>query len=572
MALPQHFLDELLARTDIVELVSRYVPLKRKGGSMWGCCPFHHEKTPSFHVEQDKQFYKCFGCGEGGNAIQFLIKIENLPYIDAVRKLAEMAGMELPEEEDGGKSRLQRQRLLALNKDAARYFYDTLAGEKGREALQYLLNRGMTPQTIVRFGLGYAEDDWDSFLSAMRKKGYTDQELRDAGLVSEKNGRIYDRFRNRLMFPIIDVRGNVIGFGGRVLDDSKPKYLNSNETVIFNSAVLNFLIQTVFLTFLLLLCGEIFPKLVAKNRTLKWTKVTAPGLTFLFNFFAPVSKVLMKSSFFVNKVITKKTESISTDELSQALEISDVKEGKDKEMLEGILTFGETQVADIMISRLDVTSIEYHAKWSEVINTVVNSGFSRIPVYDTTHDSVKGVLYSKDLLPYIGKRDDSFNWQSLLRSAYYVPETRMIDDLMEDFRKKKIHIAIVIDEYGCTQGIVTLEDILEEIVGDIDDEYDDEDKLYQQLSPDTFVFDAKISLNDFCRITGTEEEEFGDIGEAETLAGLLLAIKGDFPAKKEPLVGGRCRFLVLDIQRHRIINVRVKVMPEIQTINKDSED
>lgn len=345
-----------------------------------------------------------------------------------------------------------------------------------------------------------------------------------------------------------------------------------NETVIFNSAVLNFLIQTVFLTFLLLLCGEIFPKLVAKNRTLKWTKVAAPGLTFLFNFFAPVSKVLMKSSFFVNKVITKKTESISTDELSQALEISDVKEGKDKEMLEGILTFGETQVADIMISRLDVTSIEYHAKWSEVINTVVNSGFSRIPVYDTTHDSVKGVLYSKDLLPYIGKRDDSFNWQSLLRSAYYVPETRMIDDLMEDFRKKKIHIAIVIDEYGCTQGIVTLEDILEEIVGDIDDEYDDEDKLYQQLSPDTFVFDAKISLNDFCRITGTEEEEFGDIGEAETLAGLLLAIKGDFPAKKEPLVGGRCRFLVLDIQRHRIINVRVKVMPEIQTINKDSED
>ena len=159
MALPQHFLDELLARTDIVELVSRYVPLKRKGGSMWGCCPFHHEKTPSFHVEQDKQFYKCFGCGEGGNAIQFLIKIENLPYIDAVRKLAEMAGMELPEEEDGGKSRLQRQRLLALNKDAARYYYDTLAGEKGREALQYLLNRGMTPQTIVRFGLGYAEDD-----------------------------------------------------------------------------------------------------------------------------------------------------------------------------------------------------------------------------------------------------------------------------------------------------------------------------------------------------------------------------------------------------------------------------
>ena len=239
MALPQHFLDELLARTDIVELVSRYVPLKRKGGSMWGCCPFHHEKTPSFHVEQDKQFYKCFGCGEGGNAIQFLIKIENLPYIDAVRKLAEMAGMELPEEEDGGKSRLQRQRLLALNKDAARYFYDTLAGEKGREALQYLLNRGMTPQTIVRFGLGYAEDDWDSFLTAMRKKGYTDMELETAKLAGRtRNGKLYPFFRGRVMFPIIDIRGDVVAFGGRVIkgDGDGRKYINSSDTPVYSKS------------------------------------------------------------------------------------------------------------------------------------------------------------------------------------------------------------------------------------------------------------------------------------------------------------------------------------------------
>ena len=239
MALPQHFLDELLARTDIVELVSRYVPLKRKGGSMWGCCPFHHEKTPSFHVEQDKQFFKCFGCGEGGNAIHFLMKIENLPYIDAVRKLAEMAGMELPEEEDGGRSRLQRQRLLALNKDAARYFYDTLAGEKGREALQYLLNRGMTPQTIVRFGLGYAEDDWDSFVFAMRKKGYTDMELETARLAGRtKNGKLYPFFRGRVMFPIIDIRGDVVAFGGRVIkgDGDGRKYINSSDTPVYSKS------------------------------------------------------------------------------------------------------------------------------------------------------------------------------------------------------------------------------------------------------------------------------------------------------------------------------------------------
>ena len=239
MALPQHFLDELLARTDITELVSRYVPLKRKGGSMWGCCPFHHEKTPSFHVEQDKQFFKCFGCGEGGNAIHFLMKMENLPYIDAVRKLAENANMELPEEEDGGKGRLQRQRLLALNKDAARYYYDNLAGEKGREALQYLLNRGMTPQTIVRFGLGYAEDDWDSFISAMRKKGYTDLELETAKLAGRtKNGKLYPFFRGRVMFPIIDIRGDVVAFGGRVIkgDGDGRKYINSSDTPVYSKS------------------------------------------------------------------------------------------------------------------------------------------------------------------------------------------------------------------------------------------------------------------------------------------------------------------------------------------------
>ena len=239
MALPQQFLDELLARTDIVELVSRYVPLKRKGGSMWGCCPFHHEKTPSFHVEQDKQFFKCFGCGEGGNAIHFLMKIENLPYIDAVRKLAEMNGMELPEEEDGGRGRLQRQRLLALNRDAARYFYETLTGLRGREALQYLLNRGMTPQTIVRFGLGYAEDDWDSFLRAMRQKGYTDLELETARLAGRtKGGKLYPFFRGRVIFPIIDIRGDVVAFGGRVIhgDGDGRKYINSSDTPVYSKS------------------------------------------------------------------------------------------------------------------------------------------------------------------------------------------------------------------------------------------------------------------------------------------------------------------------------------------------
>lgn len=239
MPLPQAFLDELLARTELVELVSRYVPLKKRGGSFWGCCPFHHEKTPSFHVEPDRQFFKCFGCGEGGNAVHFMMKIENLPYIDAIRKLADLNGMEVPQEEDGGRGRLERQRLLALNKDAARYFYDTLAGESGQEARAYLQGRGMTAQTVVRFGLGYADQSWDGLILAMRAKGYSDQELEAARLASRgKKGNLYCFFRDRIMFPIIDIRGDVVAFGGRILhgDGDGRKYVNSPDTPVYSKS------------------------------------------------------------------------------------------------------------------------------------------------------------------------------------------------------------------------------------------------------------------------------------------------------------------------------------------------
>ncbi len=334
-----------------------------------------------------------------------------------------------------------------------------------------------------------------------------------------------------------------------------------NQTVQVANPVLDFVLQTVVLTFLLLLFGEIFPKLVARGRTVWWARWASGTLEGIYTLLGPLARFMVKSGELVNRVVAKKDESISADELGTALEISDISEGKDKEMLEGILSFGEKEACDIMTSRVDVTQIEYHASWHEVVETVVESGYSRIPVYDTNQDAIRGVLYSKDLLPYIGKRDDGFRWQSLIREAYFVPESRMIDDLLEDFRKRKIHIAIVIDEYGGTQGIVTLEDIIEEIVGEIDDEYDDEEKLYKRVGPDTYVFEAKIPVGDFFRITGTDAEEFGDAGEAETLAGLLLEIKGDFPKEKESFKAGRCRFMVLDIERHRIMSVRVKVLP-----------
>ena len=234
MAFPQSFIDELLARNPIEEVVGRHVTLRRSGANMFGLCPFHGEKTASFSVAPDKGIYYCFGCHKGGGSINFVMEMEGLTYPDAVRALAQRSGMEVPEDDQYQSRYRQQERLWALCKEAARYFHAQLYSDAGAQGLAYAQKRGMPKSTLTTFGIGFAPDSWNGLVMAMKAKGYTEQELKDAGLVSEKGGRIYDRFRNRLMFPIIDVRGNIIGFGGRVMDDSTPKYLNSPETVIFN--------------------------------------------------------------------------------------------------------------------------------------------------------------------------------------------------------------------------------------------------------------------------------------------------------------------------------------------------
>ena len=234
MAFPAAFIDELIARNPIEDVVGQYVTLKRSGANMFGLCPFHGEKTASFSVAPDKGIYYCFGCHKGGGAINFMMEVEGLTYPDAVRALAKRAGMDVPEDEQYQSRYRQQERLWALNKEAARFFHSQLYAPVGAQGLAYVQKRGLSKSILTQFGVGYAPDSWNALVDAMRKKGYTDQELRDADLVGEKNGRIYDRFRNRVMFPIIDVRGNVIGFGGRVLDNSTPKYLNTSETIIFN--------------------------------------------------------------------------------------------------------------------------------------------------------------------------------------------------------------------------------------------------------------------------------------------------------------------------------------------------
>jgi gliding motility-associated protein GldE len=280
---------------------------------------------------------------------------------------------------------------------------------------------------------------------------------------------------------------------------------------------------------------------------------------------SPLSKLLVSSTSIVHRMVTKRTHNISTDELSHALEITDVEASDDKEMLQGILKFGDTTASEIMTPRIDITDIPVSATFNEVMDIVINSGYSRIPVYDGNEDNISGILFSRDLLPHIGS-DANFDWHTLLREPYFVPESRMIDDLLEDFRRRRQHLAIVVDEYGGTQGIVTMEDVLEEIVGDINDEYDNEDKTYKRLPDNTYVFEGRTLLTDFFRVTELNEDDYAEVAEdAETLAGMLLAIKGDFPKDKEPLVYGRCRFLVLDVADHRITSVRVKIMPDVQT-------
>ena len=231
----QRFLDELIARSDIVDVVSGYVTLQRKGGNLFGLCPFHNEKTPSFSVSPDKQIYHCFGCKKGGGVINFIMEIENLTFPEAVRFLAKRANLPVPEEEERSDADKLRRRVLELNRDAARWYYDLLCSPEGKAVQSYLDRRQIRKSIAVRFGMGASPDRWDGLLTAMTRKGYTKQELLAAGLVvNGKNGRLYDKFRNRLMLPVIDTRGDVVGFGSRVIDNSEPKYMNTTETITYS--------------------------------------------------------------------------------------------------------------------------------------------------------------------------------------------------------------------------------------------------------------------------------------------------------------------------------------------------
>jgi len=322
--------------------------------------------------------------------------------------------------------------------------------------------------------------------------------------------------------------------------------------------LLGFIFETVIITFVLLLFGEIIPKVYASQYPEKMALLFTPFILVMQKVFSRVSKLLISSTAFLTRQIEKyKKAEISIDELSHALELTTDEQDDDKEMLEGIIKFGNIRVAEIMTSRVDMIAVDTKTNFKDLLKIIIQTGYSRIPVYSENRDNIKGILYSKDLLPHLDK-PANFRWQSLIRQAYYVSETKKIDDLLSEFQKNKVHLALVVDEYGGISGLVTLEDILEEIVGDISDEYDDEEKLYTKVDNHTYIFEAKILLNDFFKVTGINEEEFSKVTEeVETLAGLVLELKGEMPAKNEMIEYGRYVFEILSVDNRRIRKIKL---------------
>lgn len=323
---------------------------------------------------------------------------------------------------------------------------------------------------------------------------------------------------------------------------------------------LEFLCITVLLTFLLLLYGEIIPKVYSRQNPLKFCRRAVGGILFARKLFWPIENILLRSEFLAEKVVQKENHHLSVDDLEQALELTDKEEIKDEQsILQGIIRFGDETAKEVMTSRQDIIDLDIRSNFSDVLKCIVENNYSRIPVYQDNVDHIRGILYIKDLLPHLNK-SASFRWQSLIRPPYFVPETKKIDDLLREFQENKVHIAIVVDEFGGTSGLITLEDILEEIVGEINDEFDEEEKTYSKLNYNTYVFEGKTLLSDFCKILAIDDDEFSEVeGDADSLAGLLLELKGDFPSIHEKIDYKNYTFEVFGIEERRISKIKVVI-------------
>ncbi len=380
------------------------------------------------------------------------------------------------------------------------------------------------------------------------------QKLKKKG---KTNQRVLKNLENpeKLLATIL-TSNNFVNIGIIIL----TAFITQNILTIENSKIFEFGLQVVLITFLLLLFGEIIPKVYATHFALVFAKFMAFPLQTLEKLFRPINFLLIYSTSFVNRRLQKHRKKISMHEISQALELTSDKElSEEKGILEGIVKFGNKSVDEIMKPRVDVVSFDIKTNFTKVLQIINDSGFSRIPVYISSFDNISGILYIKDILPHAHK-GNSFKWQTLIRASFYVPETKKISSLLEEFQKNKVHLAIVVDEYGGTSGIVTLEDILEEIVGEITDEFDEEENVFSKISDNTYIFDGKVLLGDFYKIINCNDSIFDEVkGDADTLAGLILELKGEIPLLHEKIKCKQFNFTIDAVDNRRIKQIKVEV-------------
>ena len=360
---------------------------------------------------------------------------------------------------------------------------------------------------------------------------------------------------NKLLATIL-IANNFVNVGIIILST----YITSSVFNFESAPILKFVIQVLAVTFLLLMLGELIPKVFANQNPLKFARIMARPLIFLNKLFYPLSSVLVHSTSFIEKRFNSKGYNISVNDLSNVLDIAGENDTniEEKRILRSIVEFGNIQVKEIMKSRVDVTAFSINTSFDEVKKEIIKSGYSRTPVYSESFDKIKGILYIKDLLPHLDTTD--FEWKTILRSPFFVPEGKMIDDLMREFQQKKIHLAIVVDEYGGTSGIVTLEDIIEEIVGDINDEFDDDGVKFSKLDSQNYIFEGKTSINDALKILNLEFDYFDEIkGESDSLAGLILEMKGNIPDVGEVLKFNHLTFKIESVDKRRIKRVKITI-------------
>jgi len=383
-------------------------------------------------------------------------------------------------------------------------------------------------------------------------------------IINSSESKAHNRVKNLLLSPkkllaTILVANNFINIAIILLSTIS---INNIFNLQLLAGWLNFIIQAVGITFIILLFGEVIPKVYATKHALKLACLMSSPLKILGKIFKPISELLILSTNIIDKRIKRKSHDITVEELSHALDLTDdiSADNEEHKILKGIVKFGETNVSEVMKARVNVTSVEKHTSFNEIIETILDCGHSRIPVYEDSFDNILGVLYIKDLIPHINN-ETNFDWLPLIRSPFFVPENKKLDDLLKEFQEKKIHLAIVVDEYGGTSGIITLEDVIEEIVGEISDEFDDEDIAYSKLDNKTYIFDGNTSINDLGKIIELDDDDvFSEMKkEADTIAGLIIELSGKIPLKNEKINFMNFSFIIEASDKRRIKRVKMVI-------------